>query len=74
MGEFIAQWVKPFYLKVLHGNYTRLEGAELHHFITSVNRSLSEIDESVILRLLRSENWRAISRKLVRRTEAMGFI
>ena len=58
MDEFITRWVKPFYMKVLHGNYTALQGEELDDFVSSANQALSHIDKSVVERLLLSEGWR----------------
>lgn len=58
MDEIIAQWVKPYYLKILHGNYAHLQDNELNDFVSSAKQSLSEIDEAVIERLLLSLGWR----------------
>ena len=58
MDKFIARWVSPFYLKLLHANYTQLNGAELDEFVSSASRALREVDEAVVESLLRAGGWR----------------
>jgi len=49
----IEQFVKPHYLKLLHGNFLSLDGEELAHFVASVRNALAEIQPDVVERLLR---------------------
>jgi hypothetical protein len=52
------EWVEPFYLEILHGNFTGLQGIKRKRFIYRVNEACSRIDDSVIEKLLLSEDWR----------------
>ena len=52
------EWVAPFYLEILHGNFTGLQGIKRKRFISGVNEARSRIDESVIEKLLLSDDWR----------------
>jgi len=58
MDQLFATWVKPFYLEILGGGFTRLHGTEQKRFVSDVNNARSHIDESVIERLLLSSCWR----------------
>lgn len=49
----IEHFVKPHYLKLLHGNFLGLEGEELGHFVASVRSALDEIEPDQVERLLR---------------------
>jgi hypothetical protein len=57
MNHF-ATWVKPFYLDILGGSFTNLQGIELDSFISRVNEARSRIDESVIEEMLSASGWR----------------
>ncbi|HEY9629710.1 MAG TPA: DUF6000 family protein [Coleofasciculaceae cyanobacterium] len=58
MDEFTAQWVQPYYLKLLGYNYRSLQGVKLDNFVSSTNQALLTIDETVVARLLSSLGWR----------------
>jgi hypothetical protein len=58
MDEFTAQWVQPYYLKLLGYNYLSLQDLELDNFVSSTNQALSNIDETVVAKLLSSLGWR----------------
>ncbi len=58
MNEFITQWVAPYYLNILHGNYYRLlEGETQMAFNENVKNRLVSINYDVVTRLL-SGGWR----------------
>jgi hypothetical protein len=58
MDEFINQWVAPYYLNILHGNYCfLLKHDEQVAFNRSVNNALASINVEVVNRLL-SGGWR----------------
>lgn len=56
----INKWVKPFYLTVLHANYTSpnlLDDREQAQFVKGVKERLSEITPSTAMKLIRG-HWR----------------
>lgn len=57
--EFLDQWVKPFYMQILHGNYTTTKGimSQPDRFVTDVRRALQEITPDIAERLI-SGHWR----------------
>jgi hypothetical protein len=58
MDEFINQWVAPYYLKILHGNYCYLlKDDEQTFFNRSVKNGLASINYEVVNQLL-SGGWR----------------
>jgi hypothetical protein len=58
MDEFINQWVAPYYLNILHGNYCyRLKDDKRNSFNLSVKNALLTINHEVVNRLL-SGGWR----------------
>ena len=56
--EFISQWVQPFYLRILHGNYCRLSGVEKSSFDDKVKNGLELINSDIVSQLLLSFGWR----------------
>ncbi|QDU95161.1 DUF6000 family protein [Lignipirellula cremea] len=56
---FMEQWVFPFYLKILHGNYATqvIVGDELEKFHSDVHRALDAITPTITARLIRGQ-WR----------------
>jgi hypothetical protein len=57
MDDFIAKWVAPYYMKILHGNYTSLKSLEQETFNRKVKEALPILNEIVVSRLL-SGGWR----------------
>ncbi len=53
----IDHFVQPHYLKLLGGNFLRLEERELSEFVNSVRKALDEIEPNQVERLLRI-SWR----------------
>lgn len=51
-------FVAPFYLEILHGGFTGLQGIERKRFVSELNEACSLIKDSVIEKLLLSNNWR----------------
>jgi hypothetical protein len=47
------EWVNPYYLLLLHGNFLDVGDEEQQAFIASMQRAVTQIDESIIERLLR---------------------
>ena len=61
MQEFINQWVAPYYLAILHGNYYyQLSDDERFSFNKSVNNALLNINSEIVIQLLSGEwgGWR----------------
>ena len=58
MNDFINQWVAPYYLNILHGNFCLLEGEEQVAFNQSVMSALKSINTQVVDQLLSSVGWR----------------
>jgi hypothetical protein len=52
MENLREQWVKPYYMDVLHANYVSFEGDRLNAFVSRVREALVVVDHSVIERLL----------------------
>lgn len=58
MDEFINNWVVPYYLNILHGNYRYLlKDDEQVSFNENVRKALLVLDEEIIQRLL-AGGWR----------------
>ena len=49
----IDHFVRPHYMKLLHGNFLTLEERELSEFVYSVRKALDEIEPNQVERLLR---------------------
>jgi hypothetical protein len=47
------EWVNPYYLLLLHGNFLDLGDEEQQPFIASMQRAVTQINEDIIERLLR---------------------
>ena len=61
MQDFINQWVAPYYLAILHGNYYyQLSDDERFSFNENVNNALENINSEIALQLLSGEwsGWR----------------
>jgi hypothetical protein len=58
MDEFILEWVKPYYMQILRGNFVHTEGPKREDFQQRVKHALSTIDAPVIERLLTADGWR----------------
>ncbi|MBI5297180.1 MAG: hypothetical protein HY869_17015 [Chloroflexi bacterium] len=56
--EFIAQWVQPFYLQILHGNYYGLSEDKKASFNDKVKSGLELINSDIVSQLLLSFGWR----------------
>jgi hypothetical protein len=58
MDEFIKNWVAPYYLYILHGNYCYLlKDDEQTSFNKNVKKALLALDDEIVQRLL-SGGWR----------------
>ncbi len=58
-AEKLLHPFNPYYLKILHGNYVRLEGNKLNSFVSSVWQAIAFIDEAMVNQLLRG-SWREL--------------
>jgi len=58
MNDFIVEWVLPYYLKILHGNYVYLKSSEQEAFNQEVKKALSTLNEAAVNRLLSAAGWR----------------
>ena len=58
--RFIVEWVKPFYLEILHGNFLALEGSERDEFIQTCKRACSTAGAAILHALLADDDvsWR----------------
>ena len=58
--RFIEEWVKPFYLEILHGNFLALEGSERDEFIQTCKRACSTAGAAILHALLADDDvsWR----------------
>ena len=58
MDEFINQWVAPYYLNILHGNYCfKLKDDEQISFKRNVKNRLNSLSDEIVNQLL-SGGWR----------------
>ena len=51
-------FVAPFYLQILHGSFIGLQGIKRKRFVSELNEACSLINDSIIEKLLLSNDWR----------------